>query len=109
MMTSTSKEKDAAWEFIQFITSGDALMLYTAGRAVPPVRKSAAQNAFFQNNRFIKMSLNESDTWWTPPYEWKNWANFQDKIPPYWQEALREKITVKQFHEQGAKFLRGQA
>jgi multiple sugar transport system substrate-binding protein len=109
MMTTTCKEKDAAWEFIKFITSGDALMLYTAGRAVPPVRKSTAQNAFFQNNRFIKMSLNEADTWWTPPYEFKNWANFQDKIPPYWQEVLREKITVKQFHEQGAKFFRGQA
>jgi hypothetical protein len=24
-------------------------------------------------------------------------ANFQDKIPPYWQEALRQKITVRDF------------
>jgi multiple sugar transport system substrate-binding protein len=109
MMTTGAKEKEAAWEFIKFITSGDALMLYTAGRAVPPVRKSASQNPFFQNNRFIKLGLDRVSEWWTPPYDHKNWANFQDKIPPYWQEVLREKITVKDFHVQGAKFLRGQA
>ena len=109
MMTTGTKEKEAAWEFIKFITSGDALMLYTAGRAVPPVRKSASLNPFFQTNRFIKLGLDRVSEWWTPPYEFKNWANFQDKIPPYWQECLREKITVKDFHVQGAKFLRGQA
>lgn len=109
MMTTGTKEKEAAWEFIRFITSGDALMLYTAGRAVPPVRKSASLDPFFQNNRFIKLGLDRVSEWWTPPYEFKNWANFQDKIPPYWQECLREKITVKDFHVQGAKFLRGQA
>ncbi len=109
MMTTGCKEKEAAWEFIKFISSGDALMLYTAGRAVPPVRKSASANPVFQENRFIKFGLDNVNTWWTPPYENKNWANFQDKIPPYWQEVLREKITPKQFNEQGAKFLRGQA
>ena len=109
MMTTGCKEKDAAWEFMQYIASGDALMLYTAGRSVPPVRKSASGHPDFQNNRFIKFGLDEASTWWMPPYEHKNWANFQDKIPPFWQEVLREKITPKQFNEQGAKFLRGQA
>ncbi len=109
LMTSSCKEKDAAWEFIKFICSGDALMLYTGKRMVPPVRKSIASREVFQNNRFIKMSLAELDTWWMPPYEHKYWANFQDKIPPYWQETLSEKISVKEFHVQGAKFLRGQA
>jgi multiple sugar transport system substrate-binding protein len=109
MMTTGCKEKDAAWEFMKFIASGDALMLYTDGRAVPPVRKSAAKNEAFQKNRFIKFGLDEANTWWTPPYEHKNWANFQDKIPPYWQEVLREKITPKQFNEQAAKFMRAQA
>ena len=54
------------------------------------------------------LGLDESATWWTPPYEFKNWTNFQDKIAPFWQETLREKMTVTQFHQQGAKFLRGQ-
>ncbi|MCC7046824.1 MAG: extracellular solute-binding protein [Alphaproteobacteria bacterium] len=109
MMTTGCKEREAAWEFIKFITSGDALLLYTAGRAVPPVRKTTSLNPVFQNNRFIKFGLDEVQTWWTPPYEFKNWANFQDKIPPFWQEVLSQKITPKQFNEQGAKFLRGQA
>ena len=108
MMTTSCKEKEAAFEFMRFIGSGDAVMLYTANRAVPPVRKSVSQHPTFQNNRFIKLGLAESDTWWTPPYEFKNWTNFQDKIAPFWQETLREKMTVTQFHQQGAKFLRGQ-
>ncbi len=108
MMISSCKEKDAAWEFIKFITTGDAAMLYTKERAVPPVRKSLAKNEYFQNNRFIKYSLDKSDQWWTPPYENANWSNFQDKIAPFWQEVLREKITPAQFNQQGAKFLRGE-
>ena len=76
---------------------------------VPPVRKSFFNNPAFEGNRFIKMSLADSNTWYMPPYYNKNWANFQDKIPPFWQEVLREKITPAQFCQQGAKFLRGQA
>ena len=101
LMTTSCKEKDAAWEFIKFIASGDALLLYTAKRMVPPVRKSFFNNPAFEGNRFIKMSLAESDTWYMPPYENKNWANFQDKIPPYWQEALRQKITVQRLPRAG--------
>jgi multiple sugar transport system substrate-binding protein len=109
MMISTCKEKDAAWEFIKFICTGDAAMLYTANRAVPPVRYSLSKADVFQKNRFIKFGLDKSDQWWTPPYHFEKWANFQDKIAPFWQEALREKITPAQFNQQGAKFLRGEA
>jgi multiple sugar transport system substrate-binding protein len=108
LMASSCKEKDAAWEFIKYICTGDAALLYTKNRAVPPVRKTLAQNEYFQNNRFIKFGLDNSDQWWTPPYENANWANFQDKIAPFWQEVLREKITPTQFNQQGAKFLRGE-
>jgi multiple sugar transport system substrate-binding protein len=108
MMVSSSKEKDAAWEFIKFITTGDAALLYTANRAVPPVRKSLASNKVFQDNRFIKLGLDHSSTWWTPPYEHPHWTNFQDKIAPFWQEVLQEKITPAQFNQIGARMLRGQ-
>ena len=108
MMVTSCKEKDAAWEFMKFIASGPAVLLFTAERAVPPVRKSLAQNPAFQNNRVIKMALAVSDTWWTPPYQFENWTNFQDKIPPYWQEVLQQKITPEQFNKQGAALLRGE-
>ena len=74
---------------------------------VPPVRKLIASREIFQNNRFINMSL--AHTSWMPPYEHKYWTNFQTRPPPYWQETLREKITVKEFHVMGAKSVRGQA
>ncbi len=109
MMTSSSKEKEAAWEFMKFINTGDAALLYSRDRSTPPMRKSLAQNEVFQNNRFIKQTVDWADTWWSPPYYAENWANFQDRIAPYWQEALREEITPEQFCQQGAALLRGEA
>lgn len=50
----------------------------------------------------------EAATWWRPPFAHKHWANYQDKIAPYWQQALRQEISVKDFHAQAAKFLRGE-
>jgi multiple sugar transport system substrate-binding protein len=109
MITSSSKEKEAAWEFIKFINTGDAALLYSRDRQTPPMRKSLAQNEVFQKNRFIKQTVEWADTWWSPPYHHEHWANFQDRIAPYWQEALRETITPAQFCQQGAKLLRGEA
>jgi multiple sugar transport system substrate-binding protein len=109
MMVSSSKEKEAAWEFMKFISTGDAALLYTANRVVPPCRKSLSTNAVFQDNRFIKLSIDSQSTWWSPPYEHDHWANFQDRIAPYWQEALSETITPEEFCKQGAALLRGEA
>lgn len=109
MMVSTCPEKEAAWEFIQFMTSGEAALLHTVNRAVPTVRKSLQDTPYFNENRFLKMSLEMSDTWWTPPYYESNWANFQDKIAPYWQEVLGEKITPAEFNQIGARLMRGEA
>ena len=108
-MVTCCKEKDAAWELIKFLASGDAALLYTAKRAVPPVRRSLAGNPTFQENRVIKMALGASNTWWTPPYHIENWTNFQDKIAPYWQEVLQQRITPEQFNKRGAALLRGES
>ena len=51
----------------------------------------------------------QAANWWRPPFSHKHWANYQDKIAPYWQQALRQEISVKDFHAQAAKFLRGEA
>jgi hypothetical protein len=55
------------------------------------------------------VALANAEYWWMPPFSSKHWANYQDKLAPYWQQTLRQEITVKAFHEQGAKFLRGEA
>jgi len=109
MMVSSCKEKEAAWELMKFLASGDAVMLFTANRMVPPVRTSLAKRQVFQDNRFIRMSLDHLDTWWMPPYSHPHWTNFQDKIPPYWQEAVRGNMSAAQFNKQAAKLLRGEA
>ena len=62
-----------------------------------------------QNNRFFRIASAESATWWRPPYEQANWTNYQDKIAPFWQQALRQEISVRDFHVQAAKYMRGEA
>ena len=109
MMVSSSKEKEAAWEFMKFLNTGEAALLYSRDRNTPPIRRSLAQNEAFQNNRFIKQTVDWAETWWSPPYYAEYWANFQDRIAPYWQEALRQTITPEQFCMEGAKLLRGEA
>lgn len=108
-MLTTCKEKEAAFEFLKFMSSGNPARVFTQKRGLLPVRKSIASEDFYQNNRFFKVALSNSDIWWMPPCDNKNWANYQDKLAPYWQQALRQEITVTQFHQQGAKFLRGEA
>jgi multiple sugar transport system substrate-binding protein len=106
---STCPEKEAAWEFVRFIGSGEPALLYTAKRAVPTVRNSVAQDPEFQNNRFLKLAIDLNPTWWTPPYYHEHWGNFSDKISTYWQEVLLGNMTPADYNKQGAKFLRGEA
>ncbi len=108
-MLTTCKEKEAAWEFLAFMGSGEPVRTFTAKRGLLPIRKSISAEPAYQNNRFFKVALANAEYWWMPPFSSKNWANYQDKLAPYWQQTLRQEITVKDFHVQGAKFLRGEA
>jgi multiple sugar transport system substrate-binding protein len=107
-IVSSSKEKDAAWEFLQFMGSGDADRVLTAKRGLLPVRKSIAAEPAYQTNRFFKVAIDAQASWWHPPFAWKNWTNYQNKIAPFWQEALRGDMTPQAWQAQAAKFLRGQ-
>ncbi|MBL8697637.1 MAG: extracellular solute-binding protein [Alphaproteobacteria bacterium] len=108
-MLKACKEKEAAFEFMTHMCSGEPARIFTQKRGLLPVRQTLANEPGIQDNRFFKVAIAEAANWWMPPFAHKNWTNYQDKIAPYWQQALREEITVKQFHEQAAKFLRGQA
>jgi ABC-type glycerol-3-phosphate transport system substrate-binding protein len=109
MILSACKEKEAAWEFVVHMSSGQPARVFTEGRGLLPVRKSIAAEPVFQQNRFFKLAATSAATWGRPPFSHKHWANYQDKIAPYWQQALRQEISVKDFHAQAAKFLRGEA
>ena len=107
-MLTSCKEKEAAWEFMKHMSSGDPVRSFTQQRGLLPVRKSLAEEPAIQNNRFFKVAINSAANWWMPPFAHKNWTNYQDKIAPYWQQALRQEITAAGFHQQAAKFLRGE-
>jgi multiple sugar transport system substrate-binding protein len=109
MVTSSCKEKEAAWEFLVHMCSGQPARVFTQGRGLLPVRRSISAEPVFQQNRFFKLAIASAATWWRPPFAHKYWANYQDKIAPYWQQALRQDISVKDFHIQAAKLLRGEA
>jgi multiple sugar transport system substrate-binding protein len=108
-MTSSCKEKEAAWEFLAFLSNGPHNKWLSTDRGYLPVRKSRAADPAIEANRFFKLAMANAANWWTPPFSSKNWANYQDKIAPYWQQALRQEITAAQWNAQAAKLLRGQA
>ena len=109
-MTTSCKEKEAAWTFLQFMGSGDpAVTPLRQGRGYLPIRKSLSADPAIQSNRFFKVAGAQAAHWWTPPFAARNWATYQDKIAPYWQQALRQEITPKQWNAQAAQLLRGEA
>ena len=107
-MSTSCKAKEAAWTFMQYLGSAKAVPTTGPGRGYMPVRKSLSADPAVQNNRFFKVCAADSANWWTPPFAAKYWATYQDRIAPYWQQALRQEITPKQWNEQGAKLLRGE-
>lgn len=107
-MTTACKEKEAAFEFMKHMSSGDPVRVFTAKRGLMPIRKSIAAEPAYQENRFFKVAIAESADWWMPPFAHKNWANYQDKIAPFWQQALRQEISAKDWHAKAAQLLRGQ-
>jgi multiple sugar transport system substrate-binding protein len=109
MIMSSCKEKEAAWELIVYLSSGQPARVFSAERGALPVRKSVAAEPVFQQNRFFKLALASASSWWMPPFFHKHWANYRDKVTPYFQQALRQEISVRDFHVQAAKILRGEA
>lgn len=108
MIVSSCKEKEAAWELVSFLGSGDAARIFTRDGGWLPVRKSLAAEPAYQT-RFFKLAAASESLWWCPPYFHKHWAKFMDKITPYWQQTLRQEISVKDFHVRAASILRGEA
>jgi ABC-type glycerol-3-phosphate transport system substrate-binding protein len=109
MIMSSCKEKEAAWELIVHLSSGQPARVFSADRGALPVRKSVAAEPVFQQNRFFKLAIALAPSWWMPPFFHKYWASYRDKVTPYFQQALRQEISVKDFHVQAAKILRGEA
>jgi hypothetical protein len=56
-MLTSCKEKEAAWEFMKHMSSGDPVRSFTQKRGLLPVRKSLAEEPAYQNNRFFKVAL----------------------------------------------------
>ncbi|MBL4646800.1 MAG: hypothetical protein COA52_15990 [Hyphomicrobiales bacterium] len=107
-ITTSCSEKEAAFEFLVHMAQPEASMSLGPNRGQMPVRRSLQQLPAVQENRFFKVVADEAENWWNPPFESEHWANYQDKIAPYWQEALREAISVQEFHDTAAGFLRGE-
>jgi len=105
-MTSSSKEKEAAWEYMKHEASGQAALEQGPGRGFLPVRKSIAANPLVQANKHLKVAADLSDSWWMPPMGWKNFAAYQLNIAPYWQMALRGGMSAADLQSQVARLLR---
>ncbi|HEY4200176.1 MAG TPA: sugar ABC transporter substrate-binding protein [Devosiaceae bacterium] len=107
-IVSSSQNKDAAWEFIRYMSSGDVAITLGPERGYMPVRASLAENPVVTNNRVLGIVRKNADNWWNPPFQSENWVNYQNSIAPYWQQVLRQEITVEQYQARAAGLLRGE-
>lgn len=51
------KNKEAAFEWISYLASGEGQSMWCKGTGNVPVSKKVSQDEFFQNNRFMKASI----------------------------------------------------
>ncbi len=107
-ITTSCKEKEAAWEFLMFLSDGDPAISLGPQRGLMPVRISLNRAPGRAGQPLLQARGSQSANWWRPPYESETWTNYQDKIAPFWQQALRQEISVKDFHVQAAKYMRGE-
>lgn len=53
----SSKNKAAAFEWISYLAAGEGQKMWCEGTGNVPVSKTVSQSGFFQNNRFMKASI----------------------------------------------------
>ncbi len=53
----SSKNKEAAFEWVSYLATGDGQRMWCEGTGNVPVSKSVSQGSFFQDNRFMKASI----------------------------------------------------
>jgi ABC-type glycerol-3-phosphate transport system substrate-binding protein len=109
LMTTSCKEKEAAWEFIKFIASGDALLLYTAKRMVPPVRKSMFQQPGVREQPIHQDVARRLQHVVHAAVLAQELGQFPGQDPAVLAGDAQQEDHGAAFHAQGAKFLRGQA
>ena len=83
-MTTSCKEKEAAWEFLRYLAGAKAVPITAMGRGYLPVRKTLSADPVLAADRFCQVTIADAANWWTPPFSAKNWATYQDRIAPYW-------------------------
>ncbi len=106
-IVSSTKEKEAAWEFVKFMASEEASISLGPERGFMPVRASLSKHPLVRGSAAMEIVTQNSANLWSPPFFSENWINYQDGIAPYWQQMLRKQISVADYHAQAAALLRG--
>ena len=107
-MTTSCKEKEAACEFRATWRPATNRPACWRRARLSAGAGSLSKDPSIQSNRFFKVAIGDAANWWTPPFAAKGWANYTDKIAPYWQQALRQDLTPAQWNAKAAALLRGE-
>jgi multiple sugar transport system substrate-binding protein len=103
---SSSKQRDAAWEFITYLALPDQMRIFSAKRGAGPVAKSMVNDKIYSENRFYKAALASQPAWGNLPYYHKNWTKMTDQYAPELQRLMKGETTAQQFCKTLADTLR---
>lgn len=105
-IVSSSKNQDAAWEFIRYMAEPDQMRVFSAKRGAGPVAKSMMSDKLYSESRFYKAALASQPAWGNLPYYHKNWSKMTDQYAPEMQRVLKGETTPAQFCKTLADVLR---
>lgn len=101
-MNAQSEKKEAAWEFINYVTGTEGMKLWAEGTGVIPSRQSVTEAMNLEDNELMKPFIQAADyatTWQNGPTLPIIMREYNNMIP----SALKGEITLKEAMEKAEK------
>ena len=102
-----SKNKDAAWEFINFLNQPDVITDYATVNGTLPVRTSVAAQPGFASKPWNKVSTDSAPYYGVYPFWHKNWLVFSTTTGvQVWQQGMQKSVSPTNVMKQLANLMR---
>lgn len=101
MINPDSARKDAAWEFITLIGEADMNNRYAEDVGHVPVRESAIESEYVQNNPSIATAVENSAAFRSNPNV-PGWTRMRDTLAQYLEQALNAQVSPQEALDQAA-------
>lgn len=105
-INADTAEPDAAWDFIEFMTSSEISTAYAEGTGTIPIRASAADSDYVQSSPVVQAFLGQVGNF-VPNPNVVSWTQIRDVLDTYLEQALAGVATPQEALDGAAEQVAG--